>query len=347
MGSHLDTQINGGRFDGIAGVLGGLEVCRTLDALGHRTRRPIEIVNWTNEEGARFSPPMVGSGCFVGAYTLDWAQGRADEEGRTIGEELERIGYRGEMEAAPARLRRLFRVPYRAGLRSSTATACRSASSPAASRARACSSSSRARPPIPAPGRWSGAATRFWPARGCWSRSTISAGTYAAGGGKATAARLAAWPNKPGILSDWAQAVCDVRHPDPETSEVMAERMRRAVGESAARAGCTAEILDVWKWGGKHLRAGADRQRPRRPRCALGYRTQDILSQAGHDAYFVARHAPDDDDLRALQGRHHPQQCRALHDARIWSPASTCCCTPSWHGRINDENLGSSPSSLI
>ena len=101
MGSHLDTQVNGGRFDGIAGVLGGLEVCRTLDQLGHRTRRPIEVVNWTNEEGGRFSPPMVGSGCFTGAYTLDWALGRRDDDGRTIGEELDRIGYRGQMEAAP------------------------------------------------------------------------------------------------------------------------------------------------------------------------------------------------------------------------------------------------------
>jgi len=108
---------------------------------------------------------------------------------------------------------------------------------------------------------------------------------------EATAARLAAWPNKPGILSDWAQAVCDVRHPDPETSEVMAERVRRAVGESAARAGCTAEILDIWKWGGK-IFAQDLIDSVRQTSLALGYRTQDILSQAGHDAYFVARHAP-------------------------------------------------------
>ena len=64
IGSHLDTQINGGRYDGIAGVLAGLELCRTLNDLGHVTRRPIEIVDWTNEEGCRYSPPMVASGCF-------------------------------------------------------------------------------------------------------------------------------------------------------------------------------------------------------------------------------------------------------------------------------------------
>ncbi len=66
MGSHLDTQINGGRFDGIAGVLAGLEVIRCLNEIGHTTKRPIVVVDWTNEEGARFSPPMVASGCFVG-----------------------------------------------------------------------------------------------------------------------------------------------------------------------------------------------------------------------------------------------------------------------------------------
>ena len=86
-------------------------------------------------------------------------------------------------------------------------------------------------------------------------------------------------------------SVCDVRHPDPETSEVMAERVRRAVGESAARAGCTAEILDIWKWGGK-IFAQELIDSVRQTSLALGYRTQDILSQAGHDAYFVARHAP-------------------------------------------------------
>lgn len=70
IGSHLDTQVNGGRFDGIAGVLAGLEVVRCLDDAGHVTRRPIVIVNWTNEKDARFSPPMIGSGVFAGCYGL-------------------------------------------------------------------------------------------------------------------------------------------------------------------------------------------------------------------------------------------------------------------------------------
>jgi len=95
IGSHLDTQINGGRFDGIAGVLAGLEVVRCLNDLGHTTRRAINVVNWTNEEGARFSPPMVASGCFVSTYDIDWVHGLTDDDGARFGDELTRIGYKG------------------------------------------------------------------------------------------------------------------------------------------------------------------------------------------------------------------------------------------------------------
>jgi beta-ureidopropionase / N-carbamoyl-L-amino-acid hydrolase len=95
IGSHLDTQIAGGRYDRILGVLSALEVVRTLNDAGVRTRRPIEIVNWTNEEGARFSPPMLGSAVWAGVRTLDWAHARVDDAGRTVGAELERIGYAG------------------------------------------------------------------------------------------------------------------------------------------------------------------------------------------------------------------------------------------------------------
>lgn len=290
IGSHLDTQINGGRFDGIAGVLAGLEVCRTLDVIGHRTRRPIEVVNWTNEEGGRFSPPMVGSGCFVGAYALDWARGRIDDDGKSIGEELARIGYLGEMEPIPHAFDAYFEFhieqgPHldREGMQVGVVTG-----------------------GFPSTGmlvefRGETAHTGPWPME--MRKNALVAGArllvavddlgwaYAGSGGKATAARLIAWPNKPGILSDWAQAVCDVRHPDPETAAVMAERMRRAIGEAAARAGCTAEILDVWNWGGDIFAADLVDQIRANSR-ALGYRTKDILSQAGHDAYFVARHAP-------------------------------------------------------
>jgi N-carbamoyl-L-amino-acid hydrolase len=94
-GSHIDSQPTGGKFDGIYGVLAGLEVVRTLNEFGYETQRPIEVAVWTNEEGSRFAPAMVASGVFAGVFDLDYGLSRADLEGKTMGQELQRIGYAG------------------------------------------------------------------------------------------------------------------------------------------------------------------------------------------------------------------------------------------------------------
>ncbi|WP_136805679.1 M20 family metallo-hydrolase [Desulfosediminicola flagellatus] len=98
-GSHVDSQPKGGRFDGILGVMGPLEVLRTLHENNVETERDIVIVDWTNEEGSRFAPAMVSSGVWVGKLELDWAYNRTDINGKTQGEELERIGYKGDAPA--------------------------------------------------------------------------------------------------------------------------------------------------------------------------------------------------------------------------------------------------------
>jgi len=95
MGSHLDTQPTGGKYDGVLGVLGGLEAIRTMNALGIRTRHPIVLSNWTNEEGTRFAPAMLASGVFAGVHDLAWAHDRRDAAGLRFGDELERIGFLG------------------------------------------------------------------------------------------------------------------------------------------------------------------------------------------------------------------------------------------------------------
>ena len=96
MGSHLDTQPTGGRYDGVLGVLGGLEAIRTLNDLGVRTKHPIVLTNWTNEEGTRFAPAMLASGVFAGIHDQAWAEDRRDADGKRFGDELDRIGWRGE-----------------------------------------------------------------------------------------------------------------------------------------------------------------------------------------------------------------------------------------------------------
>jgi len=95
VGSHLDTQPAGGRFDGILGVLAGVEILRVLHAAGRRLRHPFTVINWTNEEGSRFSPAMMGSGVFCGVHDLETILVRKDKDEVTVGEALSSIGYRG------------------------------------------------------------------------------------------------------------------------------------------------------------------------------------------------------------------------------------------------------------
>jgi N-carbamoyl-L-amino-acid hydrolase len=290
MGSHLDTQVNGGRFDGIVGVLGALEVVRTLNDLGIVTRRPIEIVNWTNEEGCRFSPPMVASGCFVGAYDVDWAYARPSEEGETLGAELERIGYKGPAAVRKRDIDSYFELHIEQGdvldsERKQVGVVTHGYSSFGAL----------------VEYRGETAHTGPWPMTR--RRNALVAGArllvavddigweFAATGGKATAARLSAWPNKAGILSDWANAVCDVRHEDPRVLDVMREKMVRSVGAVAAATGCEGKILDSWAWGGDIF----DREMVeivRQMAARLHYSARELPSQAGHDAYFMATKYP-------------------------------------------------------
>jgi N-carbamoyl-L-amino-acid hydrolase len=290
IGSHLDTQINGGRFDGIAGVLAGLEVLRRLNDLGHVTKRPIIVVDWTNEEGARFSPPMVASGCFVGKYERDWVYDLIADDGPRFGDELERIGYKGSKPCKAGEIDAYFELHIEQG------------------------------PILDAEGRQVGVVTGGYPSHGIRVRfdgetahtgptpmdlrhNALIAGArfltavddigwdFAVGDGKATGSRLAAWPNKPGILSDTAQCIADVRHPDPITAKVMAEKMRRAAQEAAARAGCIAVIEDEWNWGGDIFDADLIAL-VREEAVSQGWNWRDIQSQAGHDAYHMAMHCP-------------------------------------------------------
>ena len=110
VGSHLDTQPTGGKYDGVLGVLGGLEIIRSLNDLNIKTKHPIVITNWSNEEGTRFAPPMLSSGVFGGMHTLDWAYNREDSEGKTLGDELVRIGWKGEEEVGERKMHAFFEL---------------------------------------------------------------------------------------------------------------------------------------------------------------------------------------------------------------------------------------------
>lgn len=108
VGSHLDTQPTGGKYDGVLGVLAGLEVIRSMNDLGIKTKHPIVVTNWANEEGARFAPAMLASGVFAGAISLDHAYGRQDLDGKTYGDELKRIGWLGGEEVGARKMHAYF-----------------------------------------------------------------------------------------------------------------------------------------------------------------------------------------------------------------------------------------------
>ena len=110
VGSHLDTQPTGGKYDGVLGVLGGLELVRTLNDLDVSTKHPIVVVNWTNEEGTRFAPAMLASGVFAGRHDQDWAYNRTDSDGKKFGDELKRIGWVGDEKVGSRKMHAMFEL---------------------------------------------------------------------------------------------------------------------------------------------------------------------------------------------------------------------------------------------
>ena len=110
VGSHLDTQPTGGKYDGVLGVLAGLEIIQTLNEEGIKTKHPIVVVNFTNEEGTRFPPAMVASGVFAGVHSLEWAYSREDSEGKTFGDELQRINWIGNEDVGARKMKAFFEL---------------------------------------------------------------------------------------------------------------------------------------------------------------------------------------------------------------------------------------------
>ncbi|MCW7542464.1 Zn-dependent hydrolase [Aurantimonas litoralis] len=110
VGSHLDTQPTGGKYDGVLGVLAGLELVRTLNDLNIRTRHPIVVTNWTNEEGTRFAPAMLASGVFAGVLEESWAKDREDAAGKSFGAELQRIGWQGDEPVGSRKMKAFFEL---------------------------------------------------------------------------------------------------------------------------------------------------------------------------------------------------------------------------------------------
>ena len=289
VGSHLDTQPTGGKYDGVLGVLGGLELVRTLNDLNIRTKHPIVVTNWTNEEGTRFAPAMLASGVFAGMHTEEWAKDREDAEGKKFGDELKRIGWEGDEPVGARKMHAMFELHIEQG------------------------------PILEAEGKEIGVVTH---GQGLsWTQFTITGKDSHTGStpmpmrknaglGMARILQLVddiAWANKPdavgaaghidvypnsrNVIPGKVVFTVDLRSPDLATIQDMESQLAEGAKKICADMGLGIEIEKV---GGfdpvtfdekcvAAVRNAAER---------LGYSHRDIISGAGHDACWINRVAP-------------------------------------------------------
>ena len=289
VGSHLDTQPTGGKYDGVLGVLAGLEIIRTLNEQGIETKHPIVIVNFTNEEGTRFPPAMVASGVFAGVHSLDWAYSREDSEGKTFGEELKRINWIGDEEVGSRKMKAFFELHIEQG------------------------------PILELEEKEIGVVTHgqglSWleitlTGKESHTGSTPMPMRVNAGLGMARITQLVdeiahsyepnavgaigqcdIYPNSRNIIPGKAVFTVDFRHPEKSIITSMEEDLRLGAEKIAKEIGLTLEIESV---GGfdpvtfdpncvSMIRASAEK---------LGYGYRDLVSGAGHDACWINKVAP-------------------------------------------------------
>ena len=288
MGSHLDTQPTGGKFDGVLGVLAGLECLRTLHRAGYETHAPLMLVNWTNEEGSRFSPAMLGSGVHAGVFDRAYADARTDVEGARFSDAIEAIGYRGPLKVGTTPIGAMFELHIEQG------------------------------PILEAEGDMIGVVTGVQGMR--WYDVVVEGRESHAGstpmrmradalpaaaalilaiqeraraceGAVATVGTITVHPASRNVIPGRATLSVDLRHPDAARLAALEAQVRAALAEIAAAHGVSATMEMIWD----------SPPVPFHPDCvaavraageALGLRMRDIVSGAGHDAAYIARVAP-------------------------------------------------------
>ena len=290
IGSHLDTQICGGKYDGALGVLCGLEVLRSLNDRGIATRRPIELIMWTNEEGARFSPPLMGSLAFAGKLSSAQVHDSKDDAGLRFGDELERIGYLGKaplgsrrldcylelhIEQAPRLDREGCDIGIVVGGYKTLALRLEIAGE---------TSHSGGTPMLERRNALVGA--------GYLIAAVNDIGlAFAAQEGRTTTPRIECFPNLPGIVPEQVRLIVDFRHPEPAGFERMYAEIKAAIAAVEAKARVVISVAEGWSWG-TSLFDPQLIELLKDTACELGLPFREMLSQAGHDAYAVAELVP-------------------------------------------------------
>ncbi|MCJ8297483.1 MAG: Zn-dependent hydrolase [Pseudomonadales bacterium] len=289
MGSHLDTQPTGGRFDGIYGVLCGLEVIRSLNDNNIQTLHPIEATVWTNEEGSRFPPAMVASGVFAGVFDLDYGLSRADLDGKTMGEELKRIGYDGLLEVGNRAFKAFFEAHIEQGPilenEEKTIGVVTDAQGQRWYELTLTGQEAHAGPtPMPIRKDALLGAARI-------VDKVNQIGLSNAPLACATVGLLQVYPNSRNVIPGEVFFTIDFRHPDDAVLSKMDAQLREYADQLSTQMGLQLEFKEIWysppvpfdKSCVDSVREAAQN---------LGYSHRDIVSGAGHDACYISRVAP-------------------------------------------------------
>ena len=290
LGSHLDSQPTGGKFDGPLGVLAALEVIRTLNDHGIVTQAPLEVVNWTNEEGVRFAPAMIASGVFAGVFDLEYGLARTDHDGRTIGAELRRIGYAGEQKVGHRPLGALFELHIEQG---------------------PILEAEERRIGVVTGGqgtRWYdceviGAEAHAGPTPMEARRDALRAAAELLGeiyqiahdqapDGRATVGELRAYPGSRNTVPGRVAFTVDMRHPDGGVMDAMDHALREAFERAQGRApGLELHLREIW-YAPPVAFDPVCVDAVRQAAAGLGLTAREIVSGAGHDAVYMARVVP-------------------------------------------------------
>lgn len=288
-GSHGDSQPTGGKFDGIYGVLAGLEVVRTLNDHNIQTERPIEVVNWTNEEGSRFAPAMIASGVYAGVFDLEYGLSRTDAQGVTIGEALQQIGYAGTEAMGGREIHAAFELHIEQGpiLEAQDITI----------------------------GVVTGAQGQRWYEVELTGRSAhagttpmdhrldailgfarvveaVNALGLAQGAeGRATVGMVNAYPNSRNVVPGRVFFSVEFRHPDEAVLAVLDGQLRNKVQQIAATIGLEQKLEQIFQYAPISFDADCV-EHVRRAAAELNYSQRPIISGAGHDACYLNRVAP-------------------------------------------------------
>jgi len=292
-GSHIDTQPNGGKFDGNYGVLAGLEVLRRLEECGIATEHPLEVCVWTNEEGSRFTPVMMGSGVWAGAIDETLALNAVDREGLSVFGELQRIGYAGAVPCGPSVDHPAYAAYFETHIEQGPVL-------------------EEARVPI---GEVIGALGQRWfdvmvcgmdahagPTPMALRKDAVLASAHLiaqvnaialahAPHGRGTVGSVRVEPNSRNVIAGFAQLSVDFRHPDAAGLDAMETALRAEAQALASRSGLGIDIVKVSEF----VPCAFDcrcRQAVADSAAALGLQSMPIVSGAGHDAVYVARRSP-------------------------------------------------------